>query len=68
MSIQWELEKNAFLDSRNLELSFQLELNIKKLLEKRSGGFCPKGGFHLKTVCICVPFVYCYHCTNTNNN
>ena len=48
MSIQWELEKNDFLDSRKLELYFQLELNIKELLEKHSGGFCPRVGFHLK--------------------
>ena len=33
-SIQWELENNAFLDSRKLELYFQLDLNIKELLEK----------------------------------
>ena len=29
-----ELEKNDFLDSKKLELYFQLELNIKELLEK----------------------------------
>ena len=47
-SIQWEMEKNAFIDSRKLEIYFQLELNIKELLEKHSGGFCPGEGFHLK--------------------
>ena len=52
-SIQWELEKNAFLDSRKLEIYFQLEFNINELLEKHSGGFCPRGSFHLKN---CVHF------------
>ena len=47
-SIQWELEKNYFLDSRKLEFYFQLELSIKELLENHSGGFCPREGFHLK--------------------
>ena len=37
-----------FLDSRKLELYFQLELNIKELLEKHSSGFFLEEGFHLK--------------------
>ena len=52
-SIQWELQKNSFLDSRKLELYFQLELHIKQLLDNHSGGFCPEVGFHLKN---CVHF------------
>ena len=40
--------ENYFLDSRKLEISFQLELNIKELLENNSCGFCLGEGFHLK--------------------
>ena len=40
--------ENDFRDSRRLKLYFQLELNIKELLEKHSGGFFPVEGFHLK--------------------
>ena len=47
------MEKNSFIDSMKLELYFQLELNIKELLEKHSGGFCPGVCFHLKN-CVFV--------------
>ena len=66
--MQWELEKNYFLDSRNLELYFQLELNIKELLEKHQVVFVSEWVSTLKTVCICVPFFFCYHCTKNDNN
>ena len=46
--------KNYFLAYRKLELYFQLELNIKELLENNSGGFCPEVGFHLKKLCAFV--------------
>ena len=52
------MEKNAFIDSRKLELYFQLELNIKELLEKNSGGFCPRGGFRLKSYVYLCSFFF----------
>ena len=48
------MENNDFLDSRKLELSFELELNTKELLEKHSGGFCLGEGFHFKKMCAVV--------------
>ena len=68
MSIQWELEKNSFLDSRKLELSFELELKIKELLEKRSVVFDPEGVLHLKFLCLLCSFIHCCYCININDN
>ena len=65
-SVSWR--RLIFLDYRKLELYFQLELNIKELLEKHQVVFVSKWFSTLKTVCICVPFVYYYHFTNTDNN
>jgi len=62
------MEKNDFLDSRKLEIYFQLDSKITELLEKNSGGFFLEGVPMLKTVCICVPFVYYYHYTKIDNN
>ena len=59
MSIQWDLEKNAFLDSKKLELYFQSELKIKELLEKHSMVFDPEGVFHLKFLCLLCSFIHC---------
>ena len=68
MSIQWDLEKNDVIDSRKLELCFQLELKIKELLEKCSVAFDLEVVSHLKFLCLLCSFIHCCYCININGN